>query len=259
MTPVLKMTKEAIAICENNIEIVSFFTFPLYMKFMGRCYFGHSAIMKLEKTIAYLGYQMKYHKKGDGLVGLSTELDNTRACIVPELVEFIVEEEATNEQGQKGVIQRTATAPSVEFKNALGNLFAMSFFASGLIQKIKGYCDIAAEGSGNSINVAAAQEMQTPVSNTAANLPNLSSESAEAIGDKVINTLSQFFVVAPWNRNWKNILGNVGNHTPRWNLPLSKYLKADKKEVPVYNILPDANSYKQFNPVLGMKVNISKA
>ena len=235
MTPVLKMTAEARAICERQIEIYSFFTFPLYMKFMGRCYFGHTAIKKLEKTIAYLGYQMKYHKRGEGLVGLTNDLSNSRACIVQD--------------------------NSPEFLNALGNIYAMSFRESGLMAKIEQFCAVAAqveEGVQPDDDVQTAIDMLGPIQALNQMDNNMINVSAEIIGQTFLNEIGAFIVAAPWNYNWKNILGNLGNHNPRWNLPGSHYVNGANNGRPVYNILPEREEYMQFNPILGEKIAVER-
>lgn len=237
MVRIRKMTKEARALCEQNIEIVSFFTFPLFMKFMGKCYFGHSAIKKLESAIAYLGYQMKYHKKGDGLVGLSDVNTNTRACICPQ--------------------------DSADFRKALGTLFAMSFISSDLMYKIERYCVSAgntpqtAETQANDINCARA--MLQPVRIVAGLKNTLANATSEAISGAVWENLSKFFVIAPWHYNWKNILGNIGDQVPRWNLVGSRWLTGEINNLAVYNVLQEAAEFEQFNPVLGIKVSVNKA
>lgn len=236
MVRVRKMTKEARALCEQNIEIVSFFTFPLYMVFMGKCYFGHSAIKKLESTIAYLGYQMKYHKKGDGLVGLSDINANTKACITD--------------------------INSDEYRKALGTLFAMSFISSDLIYKIERYCVAAgnvnqtAETSEN--DVECAKQMLDPVRRILGLKNGLVSKTSEDIAEAIINNLGKFFVVAPWHYNWKNILGNIGDQVPRWNLMGSRWMTGEIRNLNVYNVLQQADEFEQFNPVLGVKVKINK-
>lgn len=161
MVRVRKMTKEARMICKGNVRIVSFFTFPLYMEFTGKTEFGHSAFKKLEPAIAYLGYQMKYHKKGDDLVGLANT-DNTRACVAP--------------------------LNSQEFDNALGTLFGMPFIKSGLIDKIAKYCQIASQhesGAQPTLEVQTAQRIGAGMANVVVthngNIAEMTSETLAAV------------------------------------------------------------------------------